>query len=210
MAIPEHDNRLQFPPTLIDFDNQVGITGQAHDNYPAPGQQSRYDWQRMFLISLLANQSSDSPPTQYRTGTIWFNRTTVAFEYYNGTEWKELSNAIQLKLEASDPSYTLQQFFVDSVDKLNAIKKKFTFSGESNNNHVKTIPIPANIVTEINDTYNPLVYINGLLVDPRLCRLSPGCPNSVELLGSIKLNRGNKFTVIIDHFDIFDSNSVIV
>ena len=56
------DNRLQFPPTLIDFVNVVGETGQAHDNFPEPGQ-ARYDWMRMAIIGLLSLQSSALPPT---------------------------------------------------------------------------------------------------------------------------------------------------
>ena len=76
------DNRLQFPPTRIDFDTQVGITGQAHDLFPGPNQQPRFDWLLCWFIALLANQSSFDEPTQYREGTLWFDLNLNALKIF--------------------------------------------------------------------------------------------------------------------------------
>ncbi len=72
------DNRLKFPSTLIDF-TEVGLSGQEHDYYPAPGQ-ARYDTLRLYLIALLANQAAASAPTQYREGTLWFNNNDKSLQ----------------------------------------------------------------------------------------------------------------------------------
>jgi len=84
------DNRLRFQGPKFDFNSQVGLSGLDHDNYPAPGL-ARYDQMRMYLIALLANQSSDSPPTEYRAGTIWFDLNEGYFKAWDGTEWRYLS-----------------------------------------------------------------------------------------------------------------------
>ena len=211
MAISETDNRINFPPTLVDFDNVVGITGQPHDNIPAPGQQPRYDWARIYWLGLLANQSSFSPPNgvdgQYRTGTLWFNRNTLSFEVWNGTSWISISNAIQLN---SSGNYSLQQFYNDTINNLKAITKKFTFSGITTSFTTTIIPVPTNISSVISadiSIYFPLVYINGSLVDPRNCQIS-GPGTSINLLSGVVLNQNDRFTVIIDHFDVFDANTV--
>ena len=211
MAISETDNRINFPPTLVDFDNVVGITGQPHDNIPAPGQQPRYDWARIYWLGLLANQSSFSPPNgvdgQYRTGTLWFNRNTLSFEVWNGTSWISISNAIQLN---SSGNYSLQQFYNDTINNLKAITKKFTFSGITTSFTTTIIPVPTNISSVISadiSIYFPLVYINGSLVDPRNCQIS-GPGTSINLLSGVVLNQNVRFTVIIDHFDVFDANTV--
>jgi len=73
------DNRITLPTTEIDF-NIVGLTGQDHDTYPGPGQSARYDWMRLYLIGLLAHQTSQCPPTNYRPGTIWFSNSYDALK----------------------------------------------------------------------------------------------------------------------------------
>lgn len=214
MSVSDRDNRMQFPPTLIDFDNQVGVTGQDHDNYPSPGQQPRYDWLRCTLIALLAHQSSVDRPTQYRIGTIWYNRTDMAFEVYNGTEWVPISESIVLRNDSYDNPTTLQQFYEQVTDKIGNISKRFTFSGVvTTAGGASSIPIPSSIVTELSvnpSIYKPLVYDNGVLIDPRSCELAVGCPNTVNLLYSVKITYGHRFTVIIENFDIFSSDTVTV
>jgi hypothetical protein len=211
MSIPETNNKLQFPPTLIDFDNVVGLTGQLHDNIPDAGQQPRFDWYRMWLIALLANQSSTTaagPPNQYRTGTLWYNRDEqaffVAYQVTNNpyADFIPLANAI--KLNASD-SYTLQQFYNDTIGALSSLLKKFTFSGTTTSITTTSIPIPSYITTAISPNianYSPVVYINGLLVDPRNCQFNIGCPTTVNLLNGIILNRGDNFVVMVDNFGV--------
>lgn len=90
------DNRLRLQAPAIDFTNNVGITGQDHDNYPAPNQQARYDHLRMYLIALLANQSSYSAPTQYREGTLWFNLNTNELLIMHNGSWTSMLDVIKV------------------------------------------------------------------------------------------------------------------
>lgn len=69
-----NDHRIRLPGPRIDFQNDVGLTGQTHDDFPAPGQ-ARFDHMRMYLIGLLSCQSGQHPPTQYRDGTLWFDQS---------------------------------------------------------------------------------------------------------------------------------------
>ena len=89
------DNRIKFPATAIDF-NEVGVTGQDHDNYPAGSQQARYDWMRMVIIGLLSCQSSDAEPTQYRDGTWWFDLTTLSMKIRIGEAWEPAAKVLAL------------------------------------------------------------------------------------------------------------------
>jgi hypothetical protein len=104
------DNRIRIPAPLIDFENDVGETGQDHDRYPEPGQ-SRYDWMRMVLIGLLANQSSYSAPVNFRKGSFWFDLNSNVLKIRTGdgvagTEWSETSIAIEVS-----PGLTLDNWF---------------------------------------------------------------------------------------------------
>jgi len=98
MALP--DNRIRIQSSLIDFDDDVGTTGQDHDSFPEPGP-ARYDTMRMFLIGLLAHQASYDEPTNFRKGTIWLDLNTFTLSIRSGdgaagTEWSDLSDAIQV------------------------------------------------------------------------------------------------------------------
>lgn len=78
------DDRINLQPPLIDFDTTVGTTGQAHDEFPKPGQ-ARYDWMRSYLIGLLSNQSAFCEPIEFRLGTIWFDLNVSSFKYRAGS-----------------------------------------------------------------------------------------------------------------------------
>lgn len=93
------DNRLRFSSAKIDFATEVGLTGQPHDTYPGPGEQPRYDWLRMWYISLLANQSSYEEPTNYREGTIWFDLNGPTIKIYSESQWKEITEAIYVVVD---------------------------------------------------------------------------------------------------------------
>lgn len=109
------DDRINLQPPLINFDLDVGTTGQAHDIFPEPGQ-ARFDWMRSYLIGLLSHQSSFNEPIEYRIGTVWFNLNNRAFEYRTpgtspiitteGEAWTGLADGILLS-----PDLTLQQWF---------------------------------------------------------------------------------------------------
>jgi hypothetical protein len=216
MATSETDNRIQLPPTEIDFDNVVGITGQAHDEFPAAGQQPRYDTMRSFLIGLLSAQSSEDPPTQYRTGTIWYNRTKQAYYYWDGSSWESLASAIAVSEELSSTGevtiLTLAQWFALAQTKLDSIQPRVVFGGHSVNNNVTSIPVPQSIQDRISGSeqyLRPFVYKNGVLIDPRLCSLPSACPTVVQLSGGAELDLNDNFTVVIQRVDLLVSDEVI-
>lgn len=109
------DDRINLQPPLVDFTNDVGTTGQAHDNFPAPGQ-ARYDWMRSYLIGLLSNQSAFCEPIEFRIGTVWFDLNNASYKYRagathpillnEGDSWLSLSYGIEL-----DTGLNLQDWF---------------------------------------------------------------------------------------------------
>lgn len=210
MAIPDNDNRIQLPPTIVDFDNVVGITGQAHDTFPAAGQQPRYDWMRLFLIGLLSLQSSNEPPTQYRVGTPWFNREKSVIYVWDGSAWVSLASFIAVS-EDSSGVVTLLQKLAEIDEKVSTIQPRFTYSGVALGT-TTDIPIPDEVGTALGDNpadLRPLVYINGALVDPRKSNFVAGCPSKIELSGGAQLTENDTFTVIIERFDVFVQDNVI-
>lgn len=96
MALP--DNRIRFPSNKIDFDAEVGVTGQDHDNYPLPNSQARFDWMRMIIIGLLSHQASETEPSEYRDGTVWFDLNSNELKIWMGGTtdgaWQPISKAI--------------------------------------------------------------------------------------------------------------------
>ena len=107
---PLPDNRMRFTAPPIDFEDDVGETGQDHDRFPEPGQ-ARYDWMRMVVISLLANQASYNAPVNYRRGSFWIDLNTGILkartgEGIAGTEWSDIGELIQVS-----PGLTLQGWF---------------------------------------------------------------------------------------------------
>jgi len=211
--ITDHDNRLQFPPTLIDFDNVVGITGQTHDTYPSAGSQPRYDYQRMMHIALLACQSSNNPPTQFRIGTLWYCRSKKSYFVWNGTAWVSLTEAIAVSEDSSGVVTSLATLLTNIEQKLLAILPRMTFSGYCTSANKTNIPIPSTVqtaLTNIAASLRPTVYINGGLVDPRKCVFNSGCPSEIVLSGGVKLQIGDTFTVVIERFDTFITADVVV
>jgi len=231
------DNRIQFPPTLIDF-NAVGTTGQFHDTYPAPGQQPRYDWMRMVLIGLLSLQSSAEPPTQYRTGTLWYDKDRGVIKIWNGTAWVSISDVIEVSEIATSLTttapLTLTEWYSQAQEKLLMVQPRITYSGVSSADNITKIPVPNSVQTMISGIVallRPIVFLrpkrevrasdectthtvtllenNSVLIDPRECKFSDGCPNYIELLGSDVLDTGDKFTVIIERFDLFVTETVV-
>ncbi len=94
------DNRMRFPAPEINFVDDVGTTGQDHDNFPAPGQ-ARYDWMRLAIISLLSQQSSYREPTQKRIGTPWFDLNTEKLKMWNGISWANIADFIEVNGDMS-------------------------------------------------------------------------------------------------------------
>jgi hypothetical protein len=210
----DNDNRLTFPPTPVDFITTVGETGQDHDNYPSPGQQPRYDWFRLYLISLLSMQSSTERPTQYRTGTPWYNKTTHTIEIYNGSEWVSLADAINVAgITSTNDVITLTDLYTDLLEKLPRLLPYATFSGNCVKDNSIRIPVPSTTQTLICDIFEqlrPIIYINGSLIDPRKVRFSSACPLYILLNAEVALMDGDKFTAFIQRYDTFETEDVIV
>jgi hypothetical protein len=213
MAKSEVDNRIQFPSTEVDFNNVVGIANQTHDSFPAPGQQPRYDWMRLVIIGLLSNQSSNNPPTQYRTGTTWYNRVKQSMFVWDGSAFASLATHIAL-MESTDGSVlSLADWFILVQDKLTSLQPKLTFGGRSERDGAQSIPVPLSIQEAISDVYellHPIVYKNGLLIDPRFSSFSTGCSSSIELRGDVSLDEGDRFTVMIERIDQIHSDDVVI
>lgn len=209
MALP--DNRLRLPAPLIDFTNDVGTTGQDHDDFPEPGQ-ARFDWMRMYLVALLAHQSSYDEPTQYREGTVWFdlNNNTLKMPVITseGTTWEPISKFIAVEDGADEAATTtLYEWFQEAEVLLASIKPSATWSGSAANATTQ-IPIPASAqATAALDDMRAFVWVNGLLLDPRNTTIQGGgCPTCIELSGGDSLVAGDTFTVKIEY--ISDANFV--
>jgi hypothetical protein len=192
------DHRIRFSPTPIDFANDVGITGQDHDTYPAPGQQARYDWMRMFLIGLLSCQSSDNPPNQYREGTPWFDLTDVTLKIRRNGAWVSVSQVIKLAdtTTPNDP-LTLQDWFNAVNEDIESLRSEIFFYGTIQSFNATLIPIPTNLLDELTPTSRPFVYIDGVLINPASTSLEPG-PNPTAVgVPSGGLTQGSEFMVVI-------------
>ena len=197
MALP--DNRMRFPAPKIDFETEVGTTGQDHDNYPAPGQ-ARYDWLRMSLISLLANQSSDSEPTQYREGTFWFDLNGPELKIRLNNAWVPASDSLMLG------TTTLTAWYEGIQANIAAAAPTITFSGTAYSNSLTLIEMPSTITELVDPIRNKaFVYINGLLQDPRSTLLSGP---TIVLTDGVELNIGDKYTVELKNVSHFHEPNV--
>jgi len=195
MTLP--DNRLRFDTSLINFTTDVGLTGQDHDNFPGPDMQPRYDWLRMWYISLLANQSSHSEPTQYREGTLWFDLDTLSLKIRSNNEWRNISSSIALTDgSTTEEIKSLEEWHAEVSAQLISSAPEAMFCGRSELDNQIIIPIPSKIQPSV-DMINsqPILYINGLLVDPRNVRYQTEV--SIELLHGVKINKNDKFVIMI-------------
>jgi hypothetical protein len=187
---------MRFPPTPIDFANDVGLTGQDHDNYPSADQQPRYDWMRMTLIALLANQASYQEPTQCRDGTWWFDLNTSTIKIRRNDQFVPAAEAMLVDVDQRGNPITLSDAYA-TIKTLLGYRPSATFSGHCNNPNVQIIPIPQPLLTAAGADSQPFVWINGKLVDPRLTRFIGGAPTSVQLLSGVTLQPTDIFTVLI-------------
>jgi hypothetical protein len=192
MSIP--DCRIRLPAAKIDFDADVGTTGQAHDDFPAPGAQARYDHFRSFLIGLLAQQASEEEPTQYRNGTSWFDLTTNTLKIRSGDEWVSLAEAISLTEPDTDGAVvTLASWYESLQALLTGLSPEIVFSGSCSVDDVTTITIPESVQSSIHTDSRVFLYINGSLVDPRNC----------SVIGTTTIRLSN---VVLMDGDVFTAN----
>ena len=183
------DNRLRLPAGPIDFAVDVGLTGQDHDDYPMAGTQPRYDWARIYWISLLAQQSSYEEPTQYREGTPWFDLNLMALKIRRNAAWVPYSEAVLLDEEGT----TLSDFYREF--RALGLGPQSQFSGTANA-YSTIIPIPTDTVAAIAGQTDLAadVFINGILVNP--ANISIG-PSTIDLSGGTSIQNGDVYVVVI-------------
>lgn len=184
------DNRIRLSPTKIDFDNDVGTTGQSHDDYPAPGAQARFDHMRMFLIGLLSNQSSFSAPVEYRDGSLWFDLNDLSIKIRAGGAWQPLSNSIKVG------DTTLEEWVAGVNQTVIGLSPEILFSGLCTINNTTSIPIPVAVQGNISSTSRIFLYINGSLTNLAQASFVGSPPTTINLSG-ISLNSGDQFIVNI-------------
>jgi len=165
MTLPDY--RIKFPAPLIDFSADVGLTGQAHDEYPAPGTQARYDHLRLYLIGLLTHQASYLLPFEYSEGTIWFDLNTTALKTYFNNQWQEIANAIILTSEGQ--TVTLADWYTNQATIiLKSLAPEVVFGGRSTISGIFRIPIPSNVYPYIFSDSRIFMTVNSLHnLDPR-------------------------------------------
>lgn len=185
------DNRIRFSSALIDFVNDVGITGQEHDNYPAPNSQARYDHIRMFLIGLLSSQSSENEPTQYRDGTVWFDLNTNILKINVSDEWIDISNVLDLG------GLTLQQWYDQVNQTISSATPEIVFNVNINANGITQLNIPTSLVDKVATESRCFVYQNGILLDPRNTIIVGAPPPPRISILNTTLSVGDRLTVVI-------------
>ena len=185
------DNRIRLPGPLINFAGDVGLTGQDHDTYPSPGQ-ARFDHMRIFLQGLLSQQSSAIAPTEFREGTPWFDTgsTPPQLRIRLGNEWVPYGKAITLGFGVD--AVNLSDWFDRAQYMLSSLAPDVTFSGQATG-FAASITVPGPLRTSLTPVSRPLVYVNGLLLDPRETMLE----NGVVLLGINRMKSGDRFSVLI-------------
>lgn len=189
------DNRIRLPGPKIDFANDVGIASQDHDNYPPPQGQARYDHMRMYLIGLLAQQSSISEPTEKRDGTPWFDLNTLALKIWINDEWKPYSAAISM--EDGDTTVILQEWYQSVSRALSSLAPELFFTGTCVSGNISDIPIPTNIQELIYPDSRVFLYVNGQLLDPREIQfIGTPFPTTIRL-NTIELEVNDTYIVTI-------------
>ena len=152
----------------------------------------------MFLIGLLAQQSSSSEPTEYRDGTPWLDLTEGILKIRFNGAWVPYSQVISVEQDESGANTkTLAEFYTEIEEALTNLSPEITFSGSASADGVTLIPIPASLRTYIFANSRPFVYINGELIDPRNTRIQPGATPTAIILTNVTLSTGDTFTVSI-------------
>lgn len=196
------DNRIQLtPPVEVDFDVS-GQTGQAHDSYPAPKTQARYDLMRSYLIGLLSNQSCDETqgqPNEMRTGTLWYQKAAQLLTIFNGTEFENLANHIAVKIADSDIR-NLQTLLQSLVSSMQYVAPRVVWGGIIGYGTSRIFPIPeqflgyASIAKMV-----PYIYINGVLIDPRNVTIELSSPAQILVNDTILIKPGQNYFIVLQH-----------
>jgi len=208
MGIPDY--RIRFPSSKIDFDEDVhggSPDGQDINDYPSIGQ-ARYDYMRMVVIGLLANQSSYEEPFNYKIGTIWHNLNDEFLKYFDGEEFDDIASAIKIG------EYDLKEWSEIVQNTVGKVSETGSFSGVSNNSGVTEIDIPENMLVAASfDNNHPVLYKNGLLIDPRLTSFNLDGDKVLLLsneFGSVELMRNDRYVIDIQRLDTIVPETVVV
>ena len=192
------DNRIRFTSSLIDFINDVGTTGQNHDNYPSPGQQARFDHLRMFLIGLLSSQSSENEPNEYREGTWWFDLTNNTIKIRSNNNWVQASKVIQLGLDINDQPITLQDWYDAIAINIQSVQSDIFFYTKIVSNNLTLLPIPSLLQSKVIPGSKAFVHINGVLVNPIITELEPS--NNPTAIRIPSVSNGDTVVAVIKYF----------
>lgn len=205
------DNRIRLDPPIVDF-SKSGTTGELHDNYPKPNTQARFDLMRTYLIGLLSNQSSDEDtdgePFEKRTGTLWYKKKAALLEIFNGTKFEDLSKHIGITV--GDSEVSLESMMLNVLASLNYVAPRAIWCGRFDFSPTNNISIPAAYqgYAAIKNMH-PLVYINGLLIDPRDTVIQSGSPSYIKINDNFNPEAGQKYTVILEHVTDITQEDVI-
>lgn len=194
MTLP--DNRIRLTSTKIDFAADVGLTGQDHDSYPPPQGQARFDHMRMFLIGLLAQQSSYDEPSQKREGTTWFDLNELAVKIYLNGQWTNYSDAVKIG------SSTLTDWCAEVSNAITSIYPDVVFNGICTANGTDQITIPATLQSQIYTDSRAFITVTSntgvsVTVDPREVQLVGSPTPTTLVLINDELDELDRFTVVI-------------
>lgn len=185
------DNRFKFPESSeIDFVHDVGLTGQDHDNYAEPGTLPRFDWIKIIILGLLANQASGEKPTQYRPGTLYYNLNTFLYECAKDGDFESLAKCIKIA------NLDLHDWSQDIETKRQRFYPSGTFSGVAHHKS-NVINIPRSLQDISKSPNQPYLFKNGKITNPSFAQFNSGCPVAIELSGSAVLQADDTFTVFI-------------
>lgn len=194
MTLP--DNRIRLTPTKIDFTADVGVTGQDHDSYPPPQGQARFDHMRMFLIGLLAQQSSYDEPTQKREGTTWFDLNELAVKIFINSQWVNYSDAIKIG------SGTLTDWCAEVSNSIISIFPDVVFNGICTVAGTDQISIPTALQSQIYSDSRAFITVTSsagvsVTVDPREVQFVGSPTPTTLVLINDELDEQDRFTVVI-------------
>jgi hypothetical protein len=205
------DNRIRLDQSIVDF-TKSGTTGELHDEYPKPNTQARFDLMRTYLIGLLSNQSSDEDtdgePFEKRTGTLWYKKKSALLELFNGTEFEDLSKHIGITIDKT--KIPIESVILNILAALRYVAPRVIWCGRFDQNVTDIIQIPAAYQGyAAMPNMHPLVYINGLLIDPRDTTIQAGSPFYIKMNDNFIPEVGQKYTVILEQVSDITQEDII-
>jgi hypothetical protein len=209
MSLPDY--RIRFPAPLIDFAADVGLTGQAHDNYPEAGAQARFDHLRLYLIGLLSNQASFITPTEHSDGTIWFDLSENYFKTFNDNKWRDIADNIVLR--AGTDTISLSDWYQNQASViLNSLAPEVVFGGRCSTAGLSRIPIPSDFTKYIKSDSRIFLTVNGISIDSREVRfIQVGIQKNIDISPS-EFDAGDVFFVSIRRIpnETYYTESIII